>query len=230
MATSPVLRIVSSDSSPLAQRPEGASIIATTEPALFKRRFAFEFERSVFVVDNGEDVKRMLGSMDIRFVFADFRQLADRWTGQRFLKHIRSTAALSHVAVYLMADRWEPHQEEWVRRCGAAGYVRRSPQALAKLIAGERPPWPAGFADEMALVEQIFGRYAGPMKEFDIDDARESLGLGIIEPVATAYVLELASKLALDERKTRFQAAAATALARHNEPGRSSRRTERRWP
>ena len=52
---------------------------------------------------------------------ADFRALADRWTGQKFLKFIRDRREFDAVEVWLLADHWQLPQEQ-----GSSSAARRA--------------------------------------------------------------------------------------------------------
>ena len=186
------------------------AIIATKEKEAFQLRFAAQLGKSIFVVDNGKEAIQLVDKLrdKLDLFFADFRQLDDLWTGQRFLKHIRAMPHLAAVKVYLTAERWEPHQEQWIVKSGAMGYVRRSADELAKHILVEvpkpaaPPPTPRR---NFAALEEAFGRFAGPMRNVHIHEARQSLELGYIEPTDQGYIDELTSKLSLPERRDAFQ-------------------------
>ena len=201
------------------------TIIATKEPEAFELRFAEQLGKSIFIVDNGTEAIQLIHQLreKLQLFFADFRQLDDLWTGQRFLKHIRALPHLEAVKVYLTAERWEPHQEQWIVKSGAMGYVRRAPDELAKHILGAVPkaaaappaaPTPAPAAPAAAApalqrnfgaIEDAFGRFAGPMRSVHIQDARKSLQRGLIAQTEQGYIEELTSKLSMPERKAAFQ-------------------------
>lgn len=210
--TRAALRVVSDGSDADVTGQQKNAIIATTNPALFSRRFDEQLGKTVFVVDNGPDAIAALEKNHIDLFFADFRQLEDRWTGQRFLKYVRGNPQYAQVAFWLMAEEWHPHQEQWNVKCGAMGFVKRHPDVLAKHILGESAkPKTNHLAKELDEIDTLFGKFAGPMRGIHIEDAREAIDLGQIEPSSEAYIAELATKLATDDRRKQFQAAIAAA-------------------
>lgn len=206
------LRVVSDSSASAGQSK--IALIATTDPDLFRPRFAEQLDQSVFVVDNGPDALSVLENNPIQLFFADFRQLNDRWTGQRFLKHVQSKPEYAGIDFYLMAEVWHAHQEQWNAKCGARGSIKRSPDVLAQHILGESAKPRPGFAKELGAVDAIFGKLAGPMRGIHIEDAREALELGQIEPTIDGYIAELATKLATEDRRKQFLAAVRNVAAK----------------
>lgn len=210
--TRAALRVVSDGSNADVTGQQKSAIIATTNPTLFSRRFDDQLGKTVFVVDNGPDAISCLEKNHIDLFFADFRQLEDRWTGQRFLKYVRANEKYARTAFWLMAEEWHPHQEQWTVKCGALGFVKRHPDILAKHILGETPkPKKNNLTKELDAIDVIFGKLAGPMRLIHIEDAREAIDLGQIEPSIESYVAELTTKLATDDRRKQFQSAVTTA-------------------
>lgn len=211
---SSVLRVVRTlQDAPVAS--ENTAIITTTEPELFRHYFAQQLDRTVFVFDNGDQALAQLAKSRPDFFFADFRALDDKWTGQRFLKFVRSNADLNAVRFHLMAKSWFDHQEQWVIKCGAVGFVSRDPGILAKFIVplGDKhadaiePP-------ELDVIDEVFGRFAGPMRQIIIDDTRTKYRDGAIEPSTESYIAELSVQLSVPERRAHFLSAVAVSSAK----------------
>ena len=210
---------VDEDSSAAASK---IAIIATKDKGEFESCFSEHLGKSVFVVNNGKEAIQLIDQLGgkLELFFADFRQLDDLWTGQRFLKHIRAQPQLQAVKVYLTAERWEPHQEAWIVKSGAMGYVRRSADVLAKhiLLEAPKPVAPAAPRQNLTALEEAFGRFAGPMRNVHIQEARQSLELGYIEPSDQGYIDELTSKLSLPERRDAFRKIAQEIVGGKNTP------------
>ena len=191
---------------------ENTAIIATTEPLAFEERFARQLNRSVFVCDNSEDALAVFASKTVDVFFAEFRQLNDKWTGQRFLRHIRQDPQYANTAFYLMANSWFEGQEQWAVRCGAMGFVKRSPDALAPYILGRdvaaKSPDPAG----LDTIDAVFGAFAGPMRRILIEETRTAFTQGLMERTLESYIADLSMRLANNDRRKEFVEAAKAAL------------------
>lgn len=209
-----VLRVVgSSQDAPVAS--EHTAIITTTEPEPFRAYFAEQLGTSVFVFDNGEAALAQLAKAPPDFFFADFRSLDDKWTGQRFLKFVRANSDLDSVEFHLIAKSWFDHQEQWVVKCGAKGFLSRDPAALAKYIKpiGVEEPGPTD-PPELDAIDEVFGKFAGPMRQIVIEDTRTKFRDGTIEPSVESYIAELSVQLAVPERRTQFLSAVTTSAAK----------------
>jgi hypothetical protein len=202
--TSSAIRLV-----PGPEQPSIGSIIVTTEPKLFAPRFAQQLNSTVFIFDNRADALACLDSTTCGQFFADYRELeaSDRWSGHKFLRHLRDNANLTSVKFWLMANRWDTMQEQWAKKRGAAGFVRRSPDALAERIIGEQAKLPDQLVKQLDGIDVIFGRLAGPMRSLHVEAVREALATGAIEPTLEAYCGALANKFALPERSAAFRKA-----------------------
>lgn len=211
--TRPALRVIpTSNSKASAEGSEKHAIIATTEPEPFLRRFDAQINKTVFIADNGPDAVAALEGHHIDLFFADYRQLNDNWTGQRFLRLVRLNDAYAHIQFFLMAETWHPHQEQWGVKCGAKGFVKRSPDTLAKHILGAPPTPPFSHLESaLAKVDAVFAKFAGPMRTIHIEDAREALTLGQIEPSLDSYIADLTVRLATEDRRRQFKAAMESA-------------------
>lgn len=127
-------------------RPSGAvSIIATTSPDEFAMYFGDVAGRSVLILDSGADVLDALERHSVRVLVADFRELSDRWTGQRFVRHVRASPHLDHVDVWMMADSWRDFQNDWCVKLGGRGYLRRDPSFVAAALGYAQPAPAAAF-------------------------------------------------------------------------------------
>jgi len=197
----------------------GVSLIATTDPDLFLPRFTEELGTSVHIFDSGAAVVAALTAEPCARLFADYRQLADRWYGQRLLKHVRERADFAHIDVFLMADHWQSHQEQWAKKLGSAGMVRRSPDSVAARIARCAPQEPTASTQEadpaakaisaettawLESVNAVLKRYAGAV------GARLIFAdcLSRLEQLApanhSAFVANLAAQLGSPARRAEF--------------------------
>ena len=191
---------------------QSMSIIVTTTPDVFSAYFAGQQAHPVLVTDNSQTALAALGQGRCSHFFADYRSLEDKWTGQHFLRYMREHSEFRTLKVWLMAEQWHQHQEQWAIKCGAVGMVLRTPEAVADLIAGMN-----GHAQgarrlleaELTDIDEIFGRFAGPMRQVHIEAVRGALRMGSIQPVREAYVQELASKFTLPDRRIAFLNAVA---------------------
>ena len=123
------------------------------------------------------------------------------------MRYVREHAEFKNLKVWLMAENWHQHQEQWALKCGAAGMVQRTPEAVADLIMGMNGHASAArqiLEQDLIHIDQVFGRFAGPMRQVHIEAARGALKLGSIKPVREAYVQELASKFTLPDRRVAF--------------------------
>ena len=111
MARHQTIRLVTNDEPVPQAQVAAATIIVTTDPEPFVSRFAAELGSTVHVFDNGRAVVDALHSLPCDRLFADYRQLNDRWNGLRFLKHVRERPEFAHIQVFLMADEWQASQE-----------------------------------------------------------------------------------------------------------------------
>ena len=179
-------------------------IIATTQPKLFAPSFTAQLGRSVSIFDTGSAAVAALREGGCRAFFADFRQLEDRWTGQRFLRFIRDRAEFNQVAFWIMADHWHPSQEERAIKGGANGILKRSPQVLATRILGRGAQRSLALGLRLDAIDAVYGRFAGPMRGVQTLAAREAMESGQIEATREAYVQHLASQFTLAERRDAF--------------------------
>jgi len=180
------------------------SIIATTQPDLFTPSLSPQIGRTVALFSTGASAIEALHSGGCQTFYADFRQLEDRWTGQRFLRFIRERAEFNHVDFWMMADHWHPSQEQWAIKCGAKGMLKRSPRVLAARILGEAPQLSIALELQLDAIDEIFARFAGSMRSVHTAAAHHAIETGQIEPTREAYVQELAGKLSLSERRDAF--------------------------
>lgn len=184
------------------------SIIVTTQPELFEARLSSHIGRTIAIFDNSESALRELNTIGCDAFYADFRQLEDRWSGQRFLRYIRERTKLAHVEFWMMAEQWHAAQEEFAIKCGAKGMIKRTPQAIASRLIGnvveEVPKEVPVLAVQFDGVDSTFGRFAGPMRSVHVKAVREAMAAGKIEPTREAYVDALSHKLSLEERRAAF--------------------------
>ena len=192
---------------------EKTALIVTTDPLAFEERFAEQLNRSVFVCDNSEDALAVLALKRVDVFFADFRQLNDKWTGQRFLRHVRMDPQYAHTAFYLMANSWFEQQEQWAVKCGAMGFVQRSPDALAHHILVREVLADAVEPAGLHIIDAVFGAFAGPMRRILIEETRAAFIQAQIERTVESYMANLSLRLANDERRKEFVEAARKALS-----------------
>ncbi len=196
------------------------AIVATTEPALFESALASYLGRDVFLFEQGAQALERLSQMAYGsgLFLADFRALADRWTGQKFLKFIRDRREFDAVEVWLLADHWQLPQEQWIIKCGAQGFLKRQPEVVQARVLGQRPDRDASGADAsgpdsivtaagdpwMEAVNQVFKRFAGALGARLLTmqslEAMESRGQGDRH----FYVSDLSSRLMNPGRQSEF--------------------------
>ena len=219
MKRAPSLTVVRSG----AVKPQAAApitLIASTDPTLFEARLGEQVGRSVFLFDQGDTALHKLheSADKVRMFVADFRALPDRWTGQKFLKYIRDRREFDAVKVYLMADQWQPAQEQWIIKCGAEGFIKRQPDPVAARALGEvlRKPTrerESGSPDSISTVagdpwmeevNQVFKRFAGALGAklltMQALEAMESQG----QADRHFYVADLSSRLMNPGRRSEF--------------------------
>lgn len=187
-------------------------LIATTEPELFLYRFQKQLGRSVFIESEPAKFLEVIETKPVELIFADFKALGEKWTGLRLLNHVRKAQSLAHVDFWMMADTWHQHNQEWVIEKGGKGHVKRSADSLAVHILSEVEAPRLEETKEMMAVDAVFSDFAGPIQQVLVDEARNSFRLGMIAPKIESYMAELASKLAMPQRRSEFLEAATAAL------------------
>lgn len=185
------------------------TIIVTTEPQIFEQLSARNEPEPVLVFDNAAEAFTALEQHKCKRFFADFRSLNDKWTGQRFLRHIKHSPGGDAVEFWLLANDWHTHQEQWVMQNGAAGFVPRDPASVATKIGGTKPEQknvaiPKSITESIARAEELFGAFAGPMAQIHIQASRQALATGEISPTTDAYTADLAHRLAMTPMRNEF--------------------------
>ena len=221
MSRVPSLKVVSSSrATGLQDQNLPVTLIVSTDPALFGSRLSEHLGRSVFTFDQGEAALQHLHQLGsrVQLFMADFRALTDGWTGQKFLKYIRDRHEFDGVKVILMADHWQPPQEQWIIKCGAEGFIKRQLDPVAAKVLGtsgtsgsdgdksDAPdsiitaagdPW-------MEAVNQVFKRFAGALGArlltMQALEAMESRGQGD----RYFYVSDLSARLMNPGRRSEF--------------------------
>jgi hypothetical protein len=184
-----------------ARNVSKVSMIITTQPSLFASRFALETESSVLIHDSSEAVFSSLKTMNCGAIFADYRQLNDHWTGQKFLRYVRDHHEYDSIDFWLMAEHWHESQHDWALKCGAAGMIRRTPEAVAVRIL-HAPP---SFENELLEVDYNFERFSdSDVAPLHIQAARAALHSGLIENNKSAYIRELSSRISGWDRRNGF--------------------------
>jgi hypothetical protein len=179
-------------------------LIATTEPILF-RSIAFECPNVDFRIHNNSDeIFTNLTSESFQYFIADYRQLTDRWTGQRFLKYLRERREFDSLKFWLMAESWHPQQEALAVKSGAIGMVQRSVEAILKDILVSTSHNRSPLELELSAMDELFATFAGPMSKVHIELARNTLQIDRIEHSAKAYGLELARHFSVPDRRELF--------------------------
>jgi hypothetical protein len=187
--------------SEISRKVSKISIIITTQPSLFTPRFAQEISTSVLILDSSDAVFSSLKTVDCGAIFADYRQLNDRWTGQKFLRYVRDHHEYDPIDFWLMADHWHDSQHDWALKCGAAGMIRRTPEAVAVRIL-HAPP---SFENELLEVDYNFERFSdSDVAPLHIQAARAALHSGLIENNKSAYIQELSSRISGWDRRHGF--------------------------
>ncbi len=183
------------------KKPGKVSMIITTQPSLFTPRFVNEIGGSVLIHDSSEAVFSSLKTVDCGAIFADYRQLSDHWTGQKFLRYIRDHHEYDPIDFWLMAEHWHESQHDWALKCGAAGMIRRTPEAVAVRIL-HAPP---SFENELLEIDYNFERFSdSDVAPLHIQAARAALHSGLIENTKTAYIQELSSRISGWDRRNGF--------------------------
>jgi hypothetical protein len=185
----------------IARKVSKVSIIITTQPSLFTPRFAQEISTSVLIHDTSEAVFSSLKTVECGAIFADYRQLNDHWTGQKFLRYVRDHHEYDPIDFWLMAEHWHESQHDWALKCGAAGMIRRTPEAVAVRIL-HAPP---SFENELLEVDYNFERFSdSDVAPLHIQAARAALHSGLIENNKSAYISELSSRISGWDRRNGF--------------------------
>jgi hypothetical protein len=191
----------SSINSGTAKNVSKVSMIITTQPSLFTPRFAQEIGFTVLILDSSEAVFSNLKTQNCGAIFADYRQLNDHWTGQKFLRYVRDHHEYDSIDFWLMAEHWHESQHDWALKCGAAGMIRRTPDAVAVRIL-HAPP---SFENELLEVDYNFERFSdSDVAPLHIQAARAALHSGLIENNKTAYIQELSSRISGWDRRNGF--------------------------
>jgi hypothetical protein len=187
-------------------------LIATTDPGLFSALGSITNGLEVRVHDNGAETLQTLQSMSAGYFIADYRQLKDNWTGQRFLKQLRDMPQYESVQFWLMAESWHPEQEVFAKKIGAKGMVKRSAEAISTLVFSNVDLPKMAAAEQLEKLETVFGNYAGLMKSLHLNAARVSLASAKIEPTPKAYAQELARRLSVEDSRNQFIDAASALI------------------
>jgi len=223
----PSLKVVGSSRAPTST-PDSTpvTLIASTHPDLFAPGLQALLGTSVFLFEQGDAALRALHDLAprVKLFVADFRSLQDGWTGQKFLKYVRDRRELDGVQVWLMADQWQAPQEQWILKCGAAGFIKRQPEHLVprvQAVSGLPLPVPVGKSRSknsegpdsistvagdpwMEEVNQVFKRFAGALGAklltMQALEAMESQGQGDRH----FYVNDLSSRLMNPGRRSEF--------------------------
>lgn len=185
------------------------TIIVTTEPQLFEELSGAAEPEPVLVFDNAAEAFTALEKHKCKRFFADFRSLNDKWTGQRFLRHIKQSPGGEAVEFWLLANDWHTHQEQWVVQNGAAGFVARDTASVATKIGGPKPAQktaviPKSITESIVRTETMFATFAGPFAQIHIQASREALSAGEIAPTTDAYTADLASRLTVKSMRDEF--------------------------
>jgi hypothetical protein len=199
-----------------AERPTATAVssclIATTEPDLFASLAGLSHDFVIQVHSNGAEVLEALNDMVSGHFIADYRQLNDRWTGQRFLKQLRENPEKHAIQFWLMAESWHPEQEVMAIKQGASGIVKRNAEAISALVFDQVNLPKASVAGQLEQVEGLFANFAGLMKSIHINAARLALASAKIESTPQAYISELSRRLSVEDSRLQFLEAAKLLL------------------
>ncbi len=186
------------------------AVIATTQPGLFELAFAPQLGRTVLLAHNSAAVFSILNENRTASLIADFRQLEDGWSGQRFVRRIRENPDLGKLPIYLMSEQWSESQRQWSLGMGATGLVERTPQAVATLVLGWLPRLSKRLLRHLDAIDMEFRRYAGPLSSTHIERARKMVNSEELDSSAEAYIDHLAGQFQSARSRNDFLASVAT--------------------
>jgi hypothetical protein len=183
---------------------EPLAIVATAEPSLFLPRFLGPNNCKALTYDSSEAVLEALKSGTCTHFIADYRQLEDRWSGMRFLRHFKESGELANMNFWLMANTWLPQQEEIAVKNGAHGFIKRNRgEVLAKLGSKDVHATRA-YTASLDLIDELFAEFSGSVDKLQIERARLALPENETELGVEAYSEKLAKALNDGQQQTRF--------------------------
>jgi hypothetical protein len=161
--------------------PRRVLVIASTQPELWLPHFVDQVGNTVFVEDQADAVLRILGEHPTGTLMADYRALKDGWTGPRLTSEVRRRPDWQGVAVWLLADRWTPEDEQLATQSGAQGMLARTVSSVQAKAFGS-PLAPSAPIEVDAAwkqsVDWMFRRFVGPMGAFMIKQCTERMQSG----------------------------------------------------
>jgi hypothetical protein len=180
------------------------------------------FGPAVLVCDNKAQALEVLHSHACTRLFVDLAEFGPaqggRWTGFRFLRHVRDSADLVGVAVWLMTAERAYGHADWVVGMGAAGVVARSAaEVIRRIRDGQVPAEPSSIphthAPDFRRVEQAFRRLAPDGGHATVTLMRRAVAEGRVGRTSAEYAQALAASLTVEDlRDALLREAAAGVL------------------
>ncbi len=170
--------------------------------------------KRVHLTSDGAEALARLRLGDVALACLDFTALGDRWTGRRLLQMLAHEKRLGATRVYMLGQDWSPTLEQGLIQLGACGFVRRTVADVLPLLQAQ----PRDLSVGLACVDEVFGRFAGPMRDIHLEQARAVWEQSLPPRRLGVYVATLAASLSRPERRDQFIKAAQAMLNQAAQP------------
>jgi hypothetical protein len=117
-------------------------IVVTMAGCLFDHYFAPLINQRIFLFSRIDKALSLWRLSPASVLFADYATLADGQSGFTLVKTVRAEeaggvgfkSAQNSTPVYLMADSPQINEDQWTRKLGGQGVIRKTPAAVAEVI------------------------------------------------------------------------------------------------
>lgn len=184
------------------------AVVVTSASEIFTGAMRRSFGSAVLVCDNRAEALAALRTHACTRLFVDLAEFgpvdSGRWTGFRLLRHVRDSADLVGVAVWLMTAERSYSHTDWVIGLGAAGVVARSAAEVTRRIRdgqeqAESPSVQGTVSPDLRRVEQVFRRLAPDGGHVTVMLMRRAAAEGRVGSSAVEYAQALAASLTVED-------------------------------
>ncbi len=215
---------------------ENQIIVASVRAIDFKRSLTSPIDQIIHFFSSGKEAWRFWeqsSAKTIQLALIDYASMEDGESGLRIAKLIRAVEKERHVGtpctIYLMADQPTSMIDQFAKRNGASGVIKRAEEELRNLIftslqhqKASQLALAAGYSrSEDSIADQpqaidfefeqkiealnlILRRFIGAAARKVAAEARGMIDSGTLEPTEKAYIQYLASRIPSEEMQLGF--------------------------